>query len=497
MITINNTENNFNSQETTNFTSEQVNISPQAKVQENTKKFENETFKNTSSSLLKTPTGTNTSEVFFDKEQLTEELEPWRNISLTQEEVKNKTGFVITNNTEDNINNNERQGRNAKPTFEMKKEGSEESPGSGIDEIKGILVEPPSRGSLWRKGFFAPKNIFDDETNCGGFIEKRKSGLCGVCGDRFTEKVPRDHESGGRFGQRIISRNYLQGSLISVRFEPTVPLNTSRLFFQISICKPHEDGLEEETCFQPFEGEMNKLRIYGSQPYSTQHIDIEIKLPQPLVCSRCVLRLQILRDAETCSCALNPREISCPCVGELAELRSCSDIRIVQRRYTSVDTLDREEKFFYDDFESLVGEEFKRTKIGNPYSEPLEELKKEEIGDSYSEPRNFLEDGDKFSPREGKITRPDETQSAVSLSRQLDLELEKDPLISLAQLLTDQTTSKPLRFPGDTTLPVPSTTQRNKSTTRKPVYKSKSCSSKSTVGGLLFLIINIIIFIVK
>jgi len=29
-------------------------------------------------------------------------------------------------------------------------EGSEESPGSGIDEIKGILVEPPSRGSLWR-----------------------------------------------------------------------------------------------------------------------------------------------------------------------------------------------------------------------------------------------------------------------------------------------------------------------------------------------------------
>ena len=121
MITINNTENNFNSQETTNFTSEQVNISPQAKVQENTNKFENETFKNTSSSLLKTPTGTNTSEVFFDKEQLTEELEPWRNISLTQEEVKNKTGFVITNNTEDNINNNERQGRNAKPTFEMKK----------------------------------------------------------------------------------------------------------------------------------------------------------------------------------------------------------------------------------------------------------------------------------------------------------------------------------------------------------------------------------------
>ena len=134
MITINNTENNFVSQETTNFTSEQFNISPQAEVQENTKKIENKTFKNTSSSLLKTTIGTNASEVFLDKEHLTEklearrnisltqeELETRRNISLTQEEVENKTGFVITNNTEDNINNNERQGRNAKPKFEMKK----------------------------------------------------------------------------------------------------------------------------------------------------------------------------------------------------------------------------------------------------------------------------------------------------------------------------------------------------------------------------------------
>ena len=121
MITINKTENNFDSQETTNFTSEQFNISPQAEVQENTKKIENKTFKNTSSSLLKTTIGTNASEVFLDKEHLTEKLESWRNISLTQEEVENKTGFVITNNTEDNINNNERQGRNAKPKFEMKK----------------------------------------------------------------------------------------------------------------------------------------------------------------------------------------------------------------------------------------------------------------------------------------------------------------------------------------------------------------------------------------
>ena len=59
-----------------------------------------------------------------------------------------------------------------------------------------------------------------------------------------------------------------------------------QLVFWILNSVVQEDGLEEENCFQPLEGEMNKLRIYGSQPYSPQHLDIEIKLPQPLVCSR-------------------------------------------------------------------------------------------------------------------------------------------------------------------------------------------------------------------
>ena len=129
MITINNTNNIINSQETTNFTSEQFNISSQAQVEENTEIIENKMFKITSPSLLNIPIGTNASEskeskkeVILDKEQLTEEIEPWTNISLAQEEVEYKTGFNITNNTEeDNMNNNERQGRNAKPKFEMKK----------------------------------------------------------------------------------------------------------------------------------------------------------------------------------------------------------------------------------------------------------------------------------------------------------------------------------------------------------------------------------------
>ena len=128
IITKNHTKNIISNQETTNFTWEQFNISSLSKVEENTEIIENKLFKITSSSLLKTPIGSNASEskeskkeVFLDKEKVTEELEPWANISLAQEEVENKTGFDITNDTEKNMNNNDRQGRNAKPKLEMKK----------------------------------------------------------------------------------------------------------------------------------------------------------------------------------------------------------------------------------------------------------------------------------------------------------------------------------------------------------------------------------------
>ena len=32
----------------------------------------------------------------------------------------------------------------------------------------GRLMEPPSRGSMWRAGFNTPKDYLDDRVNCGG-----------------------------------------------------------------------------------------------------------------------------------------------------------------------------------------------------------------------------------------------------------------------------------------------------------------------------------------
>ena len=107
----------------------------------------------------------------------------------------------------------------------------------------GRLVEPPSRGSMWRFvfvrirrfwiefilkvrnrfGFFAPRNDADAETDCGGFNRQwhLNRGRCGLCGDPDDLEQPRPHEDGGKFGNRIVTREYIAGQIIKVRTEVT------------------------------------------------------------------------------------------------------------------------------------------------------------------------------------------------------------------------------------------------------------------------------------
>ena len=33
----------------------------------------------------------------------------------------------------------------------------------------GYLIQPPARGSAWRVGFNTPRDVTDNEENCGGF----------------------------------------------------------------------------------------------------------------------------------------------------------------------------------------------------------------------------------------------------------------------------------------------------------------------------------------
>ena len=44
----------------------------------------------------------------------------------------------------------------------------------------------------------------------------QNKGKCGVCGDNWTDKHPRPHEAGGRYGNGVIGRRYTTGQVISV-----------------------------------------------------------------------------------------------------------------------------------------------------------------------------------------------------------------------------------------------------------------------------------------
>jgi hypothetical protein len=44
----------------------------------------------------------------------------------------------------------------------------------------------------------------------------KNEGKCGVCGDPWHEKVPRDNEHGGKYGNGIIGRRYVMGQESSI-----------------------------------------------------------------------------------------------------------------------------------------------------------------------------------------------------------------------------------------------------------------------------------------
>ena len=52
------------------------------------------------------------------------------------------------------------------------------------------FLEPPSRASMWRRGFDTPKNYDDNQGYCGGRVyQKKLKGKCGICGDPWDAKV--------------------------------------------------------------------------------------------------------------------------------------------------------------------------------------------------------------------------------------------------------------------------------------------------------------------
>merc|ERR1719195_1058291 len=107
----------------------------------------------------------------------------------------------------------------------------------------GYLASPPARNAMWRFGFDNPVNYNDDQVYCGGYGVQWNSngGKCGVCGDDFRDRQPRDHETGGTYGNNIISATYGKSDITDI--EVLITANHWG-YFELKLCPATQTGEE-------------------------------------------------------------------------------------------------------------------------------------------------------------------------------------------------------------------------------------------------------------
>lgn len=191
------------------------------------------------------------------------------------------------------------------------------------------LWEPPSRSTMWRRGYNTTVNINDNELSCGGFTNHwiSYSGLCGVCGDPYQQD-PRDNEIGGKYYSGIITRTYPVGGTIDVVIGLTANHGG---YFEFKLC-PIQDPAngESDACFDSHPLEVlnsgtNKYRYLIKNLNLEGDIPLTVRLPQNLECAHCVLRWRY-RTGTRWGC---DADLSCGNgKGPQEEFYGCADISV-------------------------------------------------------------------------------------------------------------------------------------------------------------------------
>lgn len=198
-----------------------------------------------------------------------------------------------------------------------------------LSEAHGRLMDPPARNSMWRFGFINPVNYNDNEVFCGGFSSQfeKNGGKCGICGDSYDDPSPQLHETGGDYGNEVITKTYVMGQVVNMEVELTA---NHKGHFMLKVC-PVAAGRREATqdCLDKHpltqvDG-VPEFPIYET-PHSLQ-LQRQVKLPEGLVCSRCVLQWTWRSANSWGKCKNGTQGLGC---GPQETFRNCADIRIVR-----------------------------------------------------------------------------------------------------------------------------------------------------------------------
>lgn len=208
----------------------------------------------------------------------------------------------------------------------------------------GRLMDPPGRGSLFRFVTTNPllsqyssviEADYDDMgANCGGVSYQISQGYkCGPCGDPYGASQPRAHEDGGKYGKKIVSKQYSSGNTIMTQVQITAH---HKGWIRFNLCPLDELGAGDdalENCLsnypleteQGFEWDLPDTHN-GDYNNGGYWYDILVKLPDGVECDRCVLRWKYHGgnswgcDAPD-DCGLGK--------GYQEEFRNCADIQII------------------------------------------------------------------------------------------------------------------------------------------------------------------------
>ncbi|XP_045163950.2 uncharacterized protein LOC123528283 [Mercenaria mercenaria] len=193
----------------------------------------------------------------------------------------------------------------------------------------GRLWEPPSRSSMWRRGYNTTVNINDNELSCGGFTNQwiSYSGLCGVCGDPYQQH-PRDNEIGGKYAAGIITRTYPIGGTIDV----VIGLTANHMgYFEFKICPILDPSVgETQACMDNHQlkivnGEDKGYKFYIRDQTLGGHVKLTLLLPRNFLCKHCVLQWRY-RTGTRWGC---DQDLLCgKGKGPQEEFYGCSDISI-------------------------------------------------------------------------------------------------------------------------------------------------------------------------
>ena len=161
----------------------------------------------------------------------------------------------------------------------------------------GRMTLPAHRGYMFKSGNKkVPVDYNDHGLNAGGLsLTKGGKGQHGVCGDPFSEKSPRAHENGGKFGvfpkygKDAIAQCYAPGATIDIKVHLTA---NHKGYFEYELCKLEKKGdVETEGCFKKLQKAGGGTKV--DVPSDKKDFNDKYVLPKGVTCegdSHCVLR---------------------------------------------------------------------------------------------------------------------------------------------------------------------------------------------------------------